>query len=45
MQNDKQTAANDPKNGLISKLRNQPQHIPLTWVEGPILLTSISAAC
>lgn len=45
MKNDHQTAGNRPKNGLISKLRNQLQQIPLTRVEGMILLTSISAAC
>jgi len=45
MQNDHQTVGNRPQNGLIFKLRNQFQQIPLVRVEGAILPTGISAAC
>ena len=45
MKNDRKTARNGPKKGLISKLRNQFRDIPLTRVAMPDLQTNISAAC
>ena len=45
MKNDLNTTRNRPQMSPNSKLRNQPQEIPLTPVARPVLHTNISAAC
>ena len=45
MENDLKTARNRPEKGLVSKLRNQLQEIPLIRVVMLPLQTNISAAC
>jgi len=45
MKNALKTAGNWPQKGLVFKLQNQLQEIPLTRAAMPVLQTNISAAC